>query len=61
VPELKVQLLIFWIAVNPPVPPVKPTYAVEAPTVEGILMAEEYVNVFPVTVSVRFSVRVVPL
>jgi hypothetical protein len=61
VPELKVQLLMFWMAVNPPVPPVKPTYAVEAPTVEGILMAEEYVNIFPVTVSVRFSVRVVPL
>jgi hypothetical protein len=25
VPELNVQLLMFWIAVNPPVPPVKPT------------------------------------
>jgi hypothetical protein len=25
VPELKVQVLMFWMAVDPPVPPVKPT------------------------------------
>ena len=25
IPEVNVQVLMFWIAVDPPVPPVKPT------------------------------------
>src|SRR6202035_4428665 len=61
VPEVNVQVLMFWMAVPPPVPPVNPTYAVFAPTVDGILMVKAWVKVLLVTVSVRLSVNVVPL
>jgi hypothetical protein len=44
-----VQLRIFCVAVYPPVPPVKPTYAVLPPTVAGMLIAVEAVKLAVVT------------
>ncbi|SRR5216684_7369961 len=55
-----VQEMICCVAVCPPVPPVKPTKAVFPPTVAGILMVQEVVNVALVTVSVMVMVSVVP-
>lgn len=50
VPELNVQFRISWVAVCPPVPPVNPTNAVFAPTVAGMLIGNDVVNVFAGTV-----------
>src|SRR5690348_7327897 len=48
-----------WMAVNPPLPPVNPTYAV-LPVKDGMLMATDFVKVLPVLASVIVHVRVVP-
>ena len=42
---LYVQVKISCVAVPPPVPPVKPRYAVLPPTVAGMLIGHEVVNV----------------
>src|SRR5882724_1714920 len=55
-----VQLRMLWVETVPPVPAVKPTKAVFPPTVPGISMAREPVNIAPVTVSVSVNVRVAP-
>src|SRR5580698_11664625 len=57
----KDQSSIFWLDVRPPVPPVKPTYAVFAPTIEGMLIVQLVEKVPPVTPSVIVMVSVVPL
>src|ERR1700683_1359299 len=59
--EEKVQVLMFWMAVSPPVPPVKPTYAVFPPIVCGILIGHLVVNVLFKVLSVIVIARVVPL
>src|SRR5580704_9781887 len=57
----KVQVRMFCVAVAPPVPAVNPTYAVLPPTVVGMLMGHEVVNVSDgVAVSVMVKVSVVP-
>jgi hypothetical protein len=59
--EDKVQFKTFWIAVRPPVPPVKPTKAVFPPTMLGMLIGLLVVNVFAAfVVSVIVIVKVVP-
>ena len=60
VPEVIVQVMISWVATEPPTPPPKPTYAVFAPTTPGIFSAVLVVNVALVTVSVMVMVSVVP-
>src|ERR1700724_344708 len=55
-----VHEMICCVAVSPPVPPVKPTKAVLPPTVAGILMVQEVVNVALGTGSVMVIVSVVP-
>src|ERR1700730_1773003 len=56
-----VQVMTSCVAVCPPVPAVKPTKAVVPPTVAGISIVQEVVNVALVTVSVMVIVSVVPL
>jgi len=56
-----VQVRISWVAVLPPVPAVKPTNAVLAPTRPGILTGHEVVKVSSgMAVSVIVMVSVVP-
>ena len=58
---LYVQFKISWMAVCPPVPAVKPTKAVLAPTVAGMLIGQEVEKVFAgALVSVMVIDRVVP-
>jgi hypothetical protein len=57
---VNVQVWISWIAVSPPVPPVKPTYATLPPTVVGILIGHVYENDPLVVVSVMVMTRFVP-
>src|SRR5258706_149459 len=58
--EPNVQVMISCLGVSPRVPAVKPTSAVFPPTVLGMLIAQEVVNVALVTVSVMVIVSVVP-
>ncbi len=51
---------IFWLEVAPPVPPVKPTYAVFPPTMAGISTVQLLVNVLLETGSNMVIARVVP-
>src|SRR6202046_3238541 len=59
--EVKVQVLMFWMAVLPPVPAVKPTKAVLPPMVCGMLTGKLVVNVLFAVLSVMVRARVVPL
>ena len=55
------QFKISCVAVSPPVPPVKPTKAVFAPTVAGMLIGKEVVKVLAGTVKSEIvMLRVVP-
>lgn len=55
-----VQVITSCVAVCPPVPALKPRKAIFPPTIAGILMVQEVVNVALVTVSVIVIVSVVP-
>ena len=58
---LYVQVRISCVAVEVPVPAVKPTKAAFPPTVPGMLIGQEVVNVSAgTTVSLMVIVRVVP-
>jgi hypothetical protein len=57
---VNVQVWISWVAVSPPVPPVKPTYATLPPTVVGILIGHVYENDPLVVVSIMVMTRFVP-
>lgn len=56
---VKVHVVMSWMAVRPPVPPVNPTYA-RLPVRAGMLIALESVKLFPVVESVMVQIRVVP-
>jgi len=61
-PSLKTQLTICCVAVREPVPPVNPTYAVFPPTVAGMLIVHDVVNVSAgIFWSVTVIDKVVPL
>jgi hypothetical protein len=57
---VNVQVWIAWIAVSPPLPPVKPTYATFPPTVVGIFIGHVCENDPLVLVSVMVMTRFVP-
>src|SRR6266852_4641558 len=57
----KLQVRMSWIAVDPLVPPVKPTKAVGAPTWPGTSTAAEPEKFFPVVEAVMVQARTVPL
>ena len=58
---LYVQFKISWTAVCPPVPAVKPTKAVLAPTVAGMLMGQEVAKDALAVRSLMLMVSVAPL
>jgi hypothetical protein len=53
--------MISCVAVRPPVPPVKPTYAVLPPTVPGIFTVHDVLKLALVVASVMVMLSVVPL
>jgi len=57
---VNVQFRISWVAVEPPVPPVKPTKAVFPPTILGMSTTQLVANLAFVVVSVMDMVNVVP-
>jgi hypothetical protein len=57
---VNVQVWISWIAVSPPVPPVKPTYATLPTTIDGISIGHVCENDPLVVVSVMVMTRFVP-
>src|SRR5580704_7901633 len=59
-PLVNVQLSIFWLDEDPPVPAVNPTYAVFPPTRLGMFTGQLVENVFPATPSVIVNPSVVP-
>jgi hypothetical protein len=60
-PDEKVQLRTSWVAVSPPLPAAKPTYAVFPPTTLGMFTAQLVVKVSAgVLASVIVMVNVVP-
>src|SRR5271154_6500707 len=59
-PLVNVQLSIFWLDEDPPVPAVKPTYALFPPTRLGMFTGQLVENAVPATPSVIVRPSVVP-